>query len=173
MKVRLFQILYILINIYFASDFQRMQFFRLTCFFFWPHHEACGILVPSQGLNLRPLHCKCSRNLWTARDVPTVTPFSFYYLDVDLSFSSYCFQQKVCCHSFDKFYFYLFDFALSRHVWTLSRGVRALVPSQASDLPLLLEWEVGRINPWATRAVLAVILCSSVHNLSLFTDHQI
>ena len=48
MKVRLFQILYILINIYFASDFQRyfvqMQFFRLTLFLAAP--EACGVLAP-------------------------------------------------------------------------------------------------------------------------------
>ena len=48
-KVRLFQILYILINIYFASDkifslnanFSGWQFL-----FFWLHHNTCGILVP-------------------------------------------------------------------------------------------------------------------------------
>ena len=28
-------------------------------FFLWPHHTACGILVPDQGLNLSPQQWKC------------------------------------------------------------------------------------------------------------------
>lgn len=31
---------------------------------------ACGILFPDQGLNLGPLHWKCSLSHWNTREVP-------------------------------------------------------------------------------------------------------
>ena len=37
--------------------------------FFWPHWEACGILVPWPGIELAPLHWQQSPNCWIAREV--------------------------------------------------------------------------------------------------------
>ena len=41
-------------------------------FFFWPHHAACGILVPRPGIEPRPPTVEAwSPNHWTARELPT------------------------------------------------------------------------------------------------------
>ena len=38
---------------------------------FWPHHKACGILVPWPGIKLRsPVLESWSLNHWTTREVP-------------------------------------------------------------------------------------------------------
>ena len=40
-------------------------------FFFWPHPEACRILVPQPEIELGPLSVKAqSPNHWTAREFP-------------------------------------------------------------------------------------------------------
>ena len=42
------------------------------CFFFWPRHVACGILVPWPGIKPGPPAVKArSPNHWTTREVPT------------------------------------------------------------------------------------------------------
>ena len=39
--------------------------------FFWPHHVACGMLVPQPGIEPTPLAMKAqSLNLWTAGEFP-------------------------------------------------------------------------------------------------------
>ena len=39
--------------------------------FFWPHHTACGILVPRPGIEPVPLAVEAqSPNHWTAREFP-------------------------------------------------------------------------------------------------------
>ena len=40
-------------------------------FIFWPHHTACGILVPQLEIEARPLAVKAwSSNPWTTREFP-------------------------------------------------------------------------------------------------------
>ena len=40
-------------------------------FFFWPHHTACGILIPRPGIDPTPPAVEApSLNHWTTRDVP-------------------------------------------------------------------------------------------------------
>ena len=37
---------------------------------FWPHHQACGILVPGQGIETVPLYSRSTdSNSWTASKV--------------------------------------------------------------------------------------------------------
>ena len=53
-------------------------------YFFWPHHAACGILVPRPGVEPRPSAVKAqSPNHWTAREF-----LVRMYLDVNLNESS-------------------------------------------------------------------------------------
>ena len=44
-------------------------FFSSSFFFFWPHHMACGILVPRPGLEPPAVEAQ-SLNHWIARQVP-------------------------------------------------------------------------------------------------------
>ena len=45
-------------------------------FFFWPHHAACGILVPQPGIEPVPPAVEAqSLNHWTAREVPLFPDF--------------------------------------------------------------------------------------------------
>ena len=49
------------------------MFFFMSGFFFWLHHETCGILVPPPGMELEcapPAVDMPSLNHWTARGVP-------------------------------------------------------------------------------------------------------
>ena len=49
-------------------------------FFFWPHHAACGILVPGPGVEPGPSSVRAqSPNHWTAREVPH--SFFFFFFD--------------------------------------------------------------------------------------------
>ena len=42
-------------------------------FFFWPHHAACGILIPRPGMEpVPPAVGAWSPKHWTAREFPTV-----------------------------------------------------------------------------------------------------
>ena len=44
--------------------------FVLFCFTFWPHHGACGILVPRPGIKpMSPAFESWSLNHWTTREV--------------------------------------------------------------------------------------------------------
>ena len=50
-------------------------FFKLI-FIFWPFHLACGILVPQPEIEPSPPAVEAlSLNHWTAREVPTISPF--------------------------------------------------------------------------------------------------
>ena len=43
----------------------------MTLFTFWPHHVACGILVPQPGTELGPSAVRVqSSNHWTNREFP-------------------------------------------------------------------------------------------------------
>ena len=49
-------------------------------FFFWPHHAACGVLVPRPGIEPRhPAVETQSLNHWTAREVPRENFFMFKF----------------------------------------------------------------------------------------------
>ena len=57
-------------DIYFplGANFNPPSFF----FFFWPHHAACGILVPQTGMETEPLVGEAWRlNHWTVREAPS------------------------------------------------------------------------------------------------------
>ena len=48
--------------------------------FFWPHHAACGILVPQPGIEPRSTALEAwSLNCWTTREAP-FTIFKLYFL---------------------------------------------------------------------------------------------
>ena len=50
--------------------FWNFQFFKKLLFFFWPHHVACGILVPQPGIKpVPPALGVQSLNHWTSREV--------------------------------------------------------------------------------------------------------
>ena len=45
---------------------------------FWPHPEACGILVARPGIELVPPALEAqSLNHWTARDVPVIISYLY------------------------------------------------------------------------------------------------
>ena len=57
--------------------------FLIYFLFFWPHHEACGILVPQPGIEPGPSTVRAwSPNHWTAREFPDI----FYFFINDLFF---------------------------------------------------------------------------------------
>ena len=46
-----------MISVYFSliiSELELLFLFLAICFFSWPHYEACRILVPQLGIELRP-----------------------------------------------------------------------------------------------------------------------
>ena len=53
---------------------------------------VCGTVVPNQGLNLHPLHCRQSLNPWALREVPCLYDFdcskSYIYVE---SYSTWLF----------------------------------------------------------------------------------
>ena len=50
--------------------------FLLSFLIFWPHHVACGILVPWQGIEPTPsavkMHYRCSLYRWATREAQNV-----------------------------------------------------------------------------------------------------
>ena len=58
---------------YYPSTGTCNHFFFLS-YFFWPHHRACGILVPQQGIEpMPPAFEGQSVNQWTTREVLVIT----------------------------------------------------------------------------------------------------
>ena len=50
---------------------QFLDFCGFFFFFFWPHHGACGVLVPQPGVEPAPSAVRAwSPNHWTAREFP-------------------------------------------------------------------------------------------------------
>ena len=80
-SAKTFYFVFIVISvIYFILEFILIYFL-----IFWPHHMACGSLVPNQGSNLCPLHWKHEDlTHWTAREVQAkafeldVVPFIYF-----------------------------------------------------------------------------------------------
>ena len=58
----------------YLSSLEKCLFNFLALFFFWPCHRACGILVPSPGIEPMPLAIEAQKlNHWTARELPLCT----------------------------------------------------------------------------------------------------
>ena len=68
-------------------------------FFFWPRHAACRILVPQQGIDLRPraLEAWCP-NHWTARKFPLKALLIYRFpLHVSSSLAIIYWEKKFIC----------------------------------------------------------------------------
>ena len=58
-----------------------LLYYFILFLFFWPHHVACGILVPRPGIEPGPSSVKAQNpNHWTTREFPSFKKIIIFFL---------------------------------------------------------------------------------------------
>ena len=79
------------------SSFPSLLYLALFLFIFWPHHIACGILVPQPGIDIVSLameaHYSGILNHWTGKQVPLLFFFRIFLANVSYPNALYNFLE--------------------------------------------------------------------------------